>query len=744
MGHVDVAGIRYELPDGRVLLDDVSFRVGEGAKVALVGANGAGKTTLLRIVTGELVPHEGAVTRSGGLGVMRQMVGRDSTTVRELLLSVSPDRVRAAAAGVERWELALMDTDDERTQMKYAEALSEWGDAGGYDLEVAWDVCCTAALGVPYERVKYRDLSTLSGGEQKRLVLEFLLAGPDEVLLLDEPDNFLDVPGKLWLEQRIRESVKTILFISHDRELLNNTATRVVTVELGAAGNSVWTHPGGFASYHDARRDRFARFEELRRRWDEEHAKLKALVLRYKIKAEYNDGLASQYRAAQTRLRKFEEKGPPTGQPREQQVSMRLTGGRTGKRAVVCEQLELVGLMKPFDLEVWYGERVAVLGSNGSGKSHFLRLLAIGGPTPTSSTVPSRRARPPRPSGRSTTGDGMARRPGGVWGGSCRPMPIPSWSQDLLESCPAATTTVPGCPVTGLPLSTATSWRTPPSSASSPCQADNKPASSPHAGALRRAAAAPGRADRQPDVESAEASRTASSFAGTVLAVTHHRWFARGFTACGVGCHGSISRPTEPSGTSYASRGRAEAHAPPAADGRQSRPGRPATHRPAARFLPGCPDSRWAAWPATDAARRAGVRLVALNRPGYGASHPARTSHASVAADVVAVADEFALDDVAPGGHVGRRRLRPGRRSDVPGARTAWTPSPRPATSPAWASAPPRRPVEKQSEALDGSAPAPSRTRRRCNARSRSGDARSTRPTPTTRRWPGGSRRLRS
>src|SRR6476646_11621289 len=80
VGHVEVAGVRYELPDGRVLLDDVSFRVGEGAKVALVGANGAGKTTLLRIVTGELVPHSGAVTRSGGLGVMRQMVGRDVST----------------------------------------------------------------------------------------------------------------------------------------------------------------------------------------------------------------------------------------------------------------------------------------------------------------------------------------------------------------------------------------------------------------------------------------------------------------------------------------------------------------------------------------------------------------------------------------------------------------------------------------------------------------------------------------
>ncbi|WP_166133845.1 ABC-F family ATP-binding cassette domain-containing protein [Nocardioides ochotonae] len=386
MGHVDVAGVRYELPDGRVLLDDVSFRVGEGAKVALVGANGAGKTTLLRIVTGELTPHAGSVTRSGGLGVMRQHVAAGSTTVAELLLSVSPPRVRDAAAEVDRLETALMDTDDERTQMKYAEALGEYADAGGYDLEVIWDVCTTAALGAAYDRVKYRDLTTLSGGEQKRLVLEFLLRGPDQVLLLDEPDNYLDVPGKIWLEQRVRESDKTILMVSHDRELLNNTATRVVTVELASGGpgvgNSVWTHPGGFASYHEARTDRFARFEELRRRWDEEHAKIKALVLRLKVKSEFNDGMSSQYRAAQTRLRKFEEAGPPTEQPREQQVTMRLTGGRTGKRAVVCEDLELTGLMRPFDLEVWYGERVAVLGSNGSGKSHFLRLLAAGGTDP--------------------------------------------------------------------------------------------------------------------------------------------------------------------------------------------------------------------------------------------------------------------------------------------------------------------------------------------------------------------------
>jgi ATPase subunit of ABC transporter with duplicated ATPase domains len=99
-------------------------------------------------------------------------------------------------------------------------------------------------------------------------------------------------------------------------------------------------------------------------------------------KASYNDGMASRYQAAVTRLTRFEDAGPPQEVPQEQRVSMRLRRGRTAKRAVICSDLELTGLMKPFDLEVWYGERVAVLGANGSGKSHFLRLLAAGGSDP--------------------------------------------------------------------------------------------------------------------------------------------------------------------------------------------------------------------------------------------------------------------------------------------------------------------------------------------------------------------------
>ena len=225
---------------------------------------------------------------------------------------------------------------------------------------------------MPYERCSHRMLHTLSGGEQKRLALEALLRGPDEVLLLDEPDNYLDVPGKRWLEAALADSPKTVLFVSHDRELLARSATRVVTIEAHGA----WVHGGGFSTYADARRARRERLEELHRRWDEEKERLRKLVITLREQAKISPDMASRYSAMSTRYDKFLAAGPPPEQVVDQKVVMRLGGGRTGVRALTCERLELTGLMQPFDLEVFYGERLAVLGSNGSGKSHFLRLLA--------------------------------------------------------------------------------------------------------------------------------------------------------------------------------------------------------------------------------------------------------------------------------------------------------------------------------------------------------------------------------
>ena len=378
MGQINVIGVEYALSDGRVLLNDVSFRVGDGAKVALIGANGVGKTTLFRMIAGDLQPDEGQIIVTGGLGIMRQFIGsiRDESTVRDLLISVSPEKIRNAAEKLKLAERALEEKNEEREQLAYAEALSEWGDAGGYDQEVLWDMAASKALGKTFDRVANREVNSLSGGEQKRLVLELLLIGPEEVLILDEPDNYLDVPAKRWLEEEIRKSKKTVLFISHDRELLAATATKIVTLEQGVNGNTAWIHGEGFDTWHEARRVRNEQFAQLLERWEDEHRRLKDLVLTLQWQAASSPDMASRYRAMQTRLRKFEEIGPPPPPPRVQDVKVNLRSTRTGERVVTCEDLTIENLTEPFSIEIYYQDRVAILGKNGTGKSHFLRMVS--------------------------------------------------------------------------------------------------------------------------------------------------------------------------------------------------------------------------------------------------------------------------------------------------------------------------------------------------------------------------------
>ena len=383
MGHIDIASVEYSLSDGRVLLNDVSFRVGDGAKVALIGPNGSGKTTLIRMICGDISPDEGSVAITGGLGVMRQFIGsvRDETTVRELLISVAPVRIRGAAAKIIETEKYMNEVADEKSQMEYAQAIIDWGDCGGYDFEVIWDKCCTEMLGKPFEEVADRKVNTLSGGEQKKLVLRALLEGPEEVLLLDEPDNYLDVPSKRWLEQVVAETKKSILFVSHDRELLQNTATRIVALEQGVNGNTAWVHGGKFDTWHEARRARNARFAELLLRWEQEHQRLKDLVRTLQVQAAISPDMANKYHAMQTRLRKFEEAGAPEAPPVEQDVKVGLRGGRTGLRALTFEQVAIKNgsgefLTQPFDFEVFFGDRIAILGKNGTGKSHFFRMIS--------------------------------------------------------------------------------------------------------------------------------------------------------------------------------------------------------------------------------------------------------------------------------------------------------------------------------------------------------------------------------
>jgi ATPase subunit of ABC transporter with duplicated ATPase domains len=374
VGSIQVSHLGWSLPGGQTLLEDVSFRVGEGEHVALVGANGAGKSTVMRLIAGTETPTTGTISVQGSLGVMTQMVGAldDSTTVRDLHLSLSDPELRDAAARLDHAERQMAEGSDDG--MKYAKALDRWGGVGGYDAEVLWEECAHRVTGLPWAQIHDRSMATFSGGEQKRMALELLLRSEHEVLLLDEPDNFLDVPGKEWLAERLRSTPKSVLYVSHDRELLADSSQKVVTIEA----NGAWTHGESFTSWREAREHRLSLISDEQRRWAEERKRLVNHMKEQKRRAAMSDANASRARAAETRLRHFDEKGAPRELAREQKIDMRLVGGRTGKRVVICEQLELTDLTFPFDLEIWFGERVAVVGRNGTGKSHFLRLLAGG------------------------------------------------------------------------------------------------------------------------------------------------------------------------------------------------------------------------------------------------------------------------------------------------------------------------------------------------------------------------------
>jgi len=366
MGALEVAHLGFRFPGGQQLFDDVSFRVGDGEKVALVGANGAGKTTLVRLLAGDETGATGTITIDGRLGVMRQFIGsiRDTTTVRGLLLGVSAPVIRDAAR-------RLRDAESDDTGMQLAAAWTHWYEVGGGDAEVLWDACCTAALRASLHDVGDRLVSTLSGGEQKRLALEALLRGDDDVLLLDEPDNYLDVPAKEWLEEQLRATKKTVLYVSHDRELLARTSQKVVTLE----GRGAWTHGGSFATWHDAREARLDRLDEEHRRWTEERKKLEARVRELRRQLQMTDAAASRLKATKTRIQRHEANAPRE-RPKDQHVTIKLDGGRTGKRAITVERLGFPGIVEPFDTEILFNERIGVLGLNGTGKSHFLRLLA--------------------------------------------------------------------------------------------------------------------------------------------------------------------------------------------------------------------------------------------------------------------------------------------------------------------------------------------------------------------------------
>jgi ATPase subunit of ABC transporter with duplicated ATPase domains len=372
MSSIVVSDLAYGPPGGDQLFLGVNFRVAPSEHAAIVGANGAGKSTILRILSGEIEADAGEFAIGGSVLYMTQDVGmsRPDDTLRELLLAVAPPALRDAGRELVRAERAMAVGDDDG--MGYATALVAWGDLGGYELEARWQASVQRSVKSAVDDVSSRLVSELSGGERKRLVLDTLLTSGADVLLLDEPDNYLDIPTREWLEEQLRACQSTILMVSHDRTLLERCSTKVIAVE----GSGCWVHGGSFATYPEAREKRQELLGDHLKRWNEEERRLFHHMKIMKQRAAQNFKNATKANAAETRWEKFVAAGPPPPPVPDQRIYVRLRGADAARRTVRIDGVSMDGLFLPFSDEVFHGERVGLIGPNGTGKTHLLKALA--------------------------------------------------------------------------------------------------------------------------------------------------------------------------------------------------------------------------------------------------------------------------------------------------------------------------------------------------------------------------------
>ena len=371
MSSIAVSELAYSPPGAEQLFFDVSFGVAPGEHAAIVGPNGVGKSTILKILTGQYEPDDGEFSIGGTFLQMTQDVGMSSPddALRDMLIEVAPPALREAGKRLFAAEKAMLAGEDDG--MAYAEALGDWGDLGGYDLETQWAAAAQRSVKTPITDFASRLVRELSGGERKRLVLDLLLNSGADVLFLDEPDNYLDIPTRAWLEDEIRKCKSTILMVSHDRILLERVSTKIIAVE----GSGCWVHGGSYATFPEARQKRQEHLGDDLKRWNDEERRLFHHMKIMKQRAAQNFKNATKANGAETRWEKFVKAGPPPPPVADQQIFVRFTGADSARRVVKFEGVAVGDLFMPFSDEIHFGERVGLIGPNGTGKTHLLNAL---------------------------------------------------------------------------------------------------------------------------------------------------------------------------------------------------------------------------------------------------------------------------------------------------------------------------------------------------------------------------------
>ena len=384
-----------------IVLDGLSWEVKAGQKIGLVGPNGAGKTTLLRVIAGEIKPDAGFVFRhaSARIGYLAQEPLLDlKRTVWQEIMSAAEDLVRVEVE-LRRLEARMAEPDVygdeaalERVLAAHARAQAEFERHDGYRYESrAREALVT--LGVQATDFDL-PVSALSGGQKKLVGLAKLLAAGADLLLLDEPDNHLDLDGKAHLERFMASFPGTVVIVSHDRYLLDETVGLVAELE----DRRLTLYQGNYSAYAVEKKLRGLRQQQMYEAQQKEIARIEAAIARFELWASMvvDERHARQARSRHKMLERMDRVEKPVMERRR--MGLELDGWRGSQKVLEIVDLEKVypaagdpadtekAVLAGVDLLLWHGERAGLLGSNGSGKSVLFRCV-LGREEPTGGLI---------------------------------------------------------------------------------------------------------------------------------------------------------------------------------------------------------------------------------------------------------------------------------------------------------------------------------------------------------------------
>ncbi|HEX4715956.1 MAG TPA: ABC-F family ATP-binding cassette domain-containing protein [Ktedonobacteraceae bacterium] len=368
---------------GNPILREIDLEIIEGERIGLVGENGGGKSTLFRLLAGRETPTSGTIARKRNLtiGYLTQEAdpAQSHQTIFEVVSAASPE-ISQLPARLGELEAQMADPAIANDPARMERVLTEYGKVqerfealGGYTLGHRVE---TVLQGLGFGSDWYDvEVGTLSGGEKKLVNLACILLRQPDLLLLDEPDNHLDLDAKAWLEQYIATYPGTVVIISHDRQLLDHAVKKIFELEDGG----ISTYAGNYSYYFEERQRRLLKQYEMYTLQRDEIKRLEHSMHRLKEWARLNPKFAGRAEEMVKRIERIKERGVTKPIMDRDKIRLNLDAERSGKKVLEVRELGQIldgrVLFEPFDLTILYGERLGIVGANGSGKTTLLKTM---------------------------------------------------------------------------------------------------------------------------------------------------------------------------------------------------------------------------------------------------------------------------------------------------------------------------------------------------------------------------------